>query len=257
MGSLILRLAVLIGIVFSGYLIAAPEDKSPLSILPVSVAGMPAYRLQIPNGAKALLYLPKAYQEANPHTLAIGLHGRSELAETFLKIWIPIADRFDMMLLCPEGSDLVEGYRRVPYDDRKDIIEFTRLVMKLYRIDQTQNKVFGFSKGGSIATELGILEPELFPNVVCMFGFFNKNMPYCNRYSHSKMYFITGKNDVTYASLMQGVDFLKNYGIQTKIKLFSSLVHTYPPRLESEVEDIIWWFSQHPSSFKEDPYAIH
>ncbi|MFC1752024.1 alpha/beta hydrolase-fold protein [Thermoproteota archaeon] len=204
--------------------------------------------IALDNGAKALEYLPKNFNPNKRYPMIMALHGMGQSAESAMRIWKPIADKYHMILVCPVGSNFSQGYTRAPVDDRKLFVEFRNLVDQRYNVDLSKSVLAGFSRGGNFAIETGILYPTKFRNIICICGFFNNAQTGISKalaehstqglYQNSAFYFVTSEEDATYHSLKLGYNTLNHYNIRSQLGLYPKLVHSYPPGLSLDFKTI-------------------
>jgi predicted esterase len=201
--------------------------------------------ISLPNGTKALLYLPEDINLQDRRPLLMALHGMGQTPEQILEIWRPVADSLSMILLCPKGSNFTEGWTRYPMDDRKNLSDFFIKINTTYKIDRLHSVLVGFSRGGNFAIETGLVYPSTFRKVICICGFFLdkheliaqnnlQGLPYL--YKKSFFYFITGKSDSTHPSLLDGVALFQKNHIATQIKIYPNLTHGYPSDLADQIK---------------------
>ena len=122
------------------------------------------------------VYVPKGYLFFKRYPVLVALHGKRENPKAACDAWKSVSDHYGFILLCPGGSDFEEGYVRAPIDDRKRIRYWLDYVHKYYKTKPNQTLLAGFSRGGNIALELGLSQPQSFPQVLCLFGFFNASL---------------------------------------------------------------------------------
>ncbi|RAP33591.1 hypothetical protein DID77_02895 [Candidatus Marinamargulisbacteria bacterium SCGC AG-439-L15] len=132
-----------------------------------------ALTLKLKNGFSGKVYIPEQFDFSKPSTLIIALHGIRQSAESAYEKWQPVAKAYQMILLCPQGSDYIQAYRRSPVDDRQNIRQLRNKLMSLYPIKENDVWMVGFSRGGNLAVEMGVLYPKEFSKVICLFGFYN------------------------------------------------------------------------------------
>lgn len=192
--------------------------------------------LRLSSGASGKLYWPKGSQDHDGERgLIIALHGLKQTPDQALQAWAPVAEALDLVVLSPSGNVYEHGYTREPIDDRERIRELRDQMVAKYGIDPDRIYLAGFSRGGNYAIELGLKYPEIFPRVMCLFGFYNSlNDPLLqsglaeNRYSRSHFYLVTGYGDMTESSLTEFYRRLGQNGIATKLYVFPDLFHAYP-----------------------------
>lgn len=174
----------------------------------------------------------------------MALNGIYETPEQSFERFHTTADSLNMILLCPKGSNFQEGYVRLPVDDRENISLWWDYLNRKFKINRQKSVLVGFSRGGSIATEMGLYYPSKFKNIVCIFGFFSDRhrqivsdniAKYGNLYYASQFYFITGENDVTEPSLTNGSKYLLKNNINVQLKIYDDLSHSIP----SDIHQII------------------
>ena len=123
--------------------------------------------------APVFLYLPKQFIPFKAYPILVALHGMKEEAKSTCETWKELADSRRFILLCPGGSHFKEAYTRSPVDDRARISAWFETVQTRYRTLPNKTILAGFSRGGNIALELGLKRPDLFPNLLCIFGFYS------------------------------------------------------------------------------------
>jgi phospholipase/carboxylesterase len=114
-----------------------------------------------------LLYVPTAYQAAQPAALIVMLHGAGGDAMQSIRLLRHVADRDGILLLAPKsrGSTwdaLVHGFG----PDARAIDEELREVFSRYAVDPAHVAVGGFSDGASYALSLGLSNGDLFSAVL-------------------------------------------------------------------------------------------
>ncbi|MBT5856247.1 hypothetical protein HOH87_06400 [bacterium] len=231
---LLLMLLILVGVSLSGSVSAKTPSKFK--------------SIRFKNGLRAKLVTPPFYRSWRSYPLLVALHGKRGTMIEACEQWKPVADAFDMILICPKGGNFEEGYVRKPVDDRRRIAEAVDEMSDRHRIRPNESMVVGFSRGGNFAIELGVLYPNRFRNVVCLFGFFNngverhvKRQVEKRRLSDSHFYFITGKNDLSEQSSRKGAKVLKKHGVSARLKIYPNVMHEYPPDFLDRMRRIRRW----------------
>jgi predicted esterase len=204
--------------------------------------------IKLKNGTKAILYLPNNFSVKKRYPILMVLHGLREGSETPYKFFKPIADENNFILICPQAKNTQKGYQRKPIDDRKNFVYFMNLLDQKYNVNFAKSILAGFSRGGNFALETALLYPRKFNNVLCLFGFYNKNFDNLivknskkKLYRYSKFYLITGKKDLTKESLTYCHKLLNTNAIPSYLKIHRKLTHCYPPNLAKEMKAIRTW----------------
>ena len=209
--------------------------------------------IYLKDGTMGILYYPQQYDSNKSYPLLIALHGMKQAPLEAIIKWRKIADHFGYILLCPEGSNFNEGYIRKPVDDRKKILGFFKKMTSDHNIDAKNSILAGFSRGGNFAIETGLLYPETFKNIICLFGFFNKGIERIpkykisansNTYQDSSFYFISGNQDMTMNSLIFGRNTLRSLGVKSRLWIYDDLYHEYPNDFIERIEKIRTWFDK-------------
>lgn len=197
---------------------------------------------------KALLYQPKSLNTSASSPLIIALHGMGESTQSVYRAWKPVADQLGSLLLCPKGSNYKMGYTRKPIDDRKIFIQFRDYMTTNYDINEREVILAGFSRGGNFAIETGLLYPHQFPNIICIFGFYNTfNDTYLDQFADLPVYkkshflLLTSKNDMTEKSLTYGYHQLNSISIQAQLKKLPNIHHAYPDNLTTIAKNYVNW----------------
>ncbi len=172
----------------------------------------------------------------------MALYGLNQSPKMAFPYWKPIADKLGAILICPQGSHTQHAYLRLPNDDRKQFVRYKNALQKKYRFTNKDVILAGFSRGGNFAIETGLLFPKDFPNILCIFGFFNtfnnkklQNQARIKALQNSQFLFITGKGDLTKNSLTNGYRLLKSHHIPATLKIYPNLIHDYPKDLSDQI----------------------
>jgi predicted esterase len=218
-----------------------------LTILVAPLNAQVKTTLILENKAQAIEYLPKNFSPKKKYPLIIALHGMGQTSNSAFQKWKPVADNLNAILLCPKGSNFTQGYTRTPIDDRKTFVDLYNTMKKKYQINESESILAGFSRGGNFAIETGILYPETFKNIICIFGFFNKGIEKKitqKDYSSSNFYSITGNGDFTQDSLNFGKTQFDKHKIRNYLKTYSTINHDYPPNFLSTIKKVKKWFDE-------------
>lgn len=230
-----------------------------ISCFQASVTSAKITTVTLESGSKALQYLPQNFNPLKSYPFIMALHGMGEYTRPTLDKWIDIADHYGYILICPVGSNFKRGFTKKPVDDRAQFLAFKKHLESQYKIRTKESILAGFSRGGSYAIETGILYPEDFPNVLSMFGYFNKinyeHLISMNRdYRQSQFYILTGLGDYSELSSSKGYMALQERGIAIQLEIIYQLFHRYPRDFLNHFGEIRSWIK---SQKEESNYAIY
>ncbi|NBV41830.1 hypothetical protein EBR96_03575 [bacterium] len=183
----------------------------------------------------ALIYFPPNFDNTKRYPFIMALHGLRQTPIDAYKVWQPVAKSMGYILICPSADSFEAGYSRGPKDERERFVWFREYLDKTYRVDTSTSILVGFSRGGNLALETGILYPRKFRNVVSVFGFYNtglddrlKKQYRSGELRKSFFYLVTGGGDQTQNSMTWFNDQLDEMGISTVLKVYPDLYHNYP-----------------------------
>tara|TARA_A100001015_G_C14993420_1_gene715055 strand:+ start:959 stop:1714 length:756 start_codon:yes stop_codon:yes gene_type:complete len=202
--------------------------------------------VKTPNGMKSIVATPNQYSNKKQYPMLIVLHGIKEDMHLSYRRFKSIADTFQMILVCPEGSDYEQAYLRQGTDDLAQVAWLYKHLQKKYSIDQRSVYLVGFSRGGNVALELGMRYPNLFQNIVSFFGFFNYNFiqSYMKEFpleiwQKNRFYLITGKGDLTEQSMRRAYAFFNEKNIVSQLWIYDDLIHSLPKNMSFVFSEII------------------
>jgi len=134
---------------------------------PDQVLGPGEHVLDDFGGRRTLLYLPPAYNPAQPAPFLVMFHGARGDGDGTLKSARASADEHGVILLCPstrEGTwDGIRG------DFSRDFTVINTLLQKAFNscaIDRQRLAIGGFSDGASYGISLGLINGDLFSHVI-------------------------------------------------------------------------------------------
>ncbi len=156
------------------FLLKNVEEGRPALFLPGRLARL-AHRSGIDNTLQPYsVYIPLDYDEKTPTPLFVTLHGsgvderRTIYNVTFTLQRARARKRLgEFIVISPQARGLSDWYLG---DSGKDVIECINHVKKLYKIDERNIILDGFSMGGYGAWRLGLLYPNLFKAVIVRSG---------------------------------------------------------------------------------------
>ncbi len=151
--------------------VTADASAGELAARPVSEAGQPGATglRRLGTGARAaLLYVPKGYSPSRPAPFILMLHGAGGSGEHSMELVRSYADRFGFILLAPSSRaaswDIISG--RSYGADVRPIDDTLKRVFSEYAVDPKRVAIAGFSDGASYALSLGVINGELFTDIL-------------------------------------------------------------------------------------------
>jgi phospholipase/carboxylesterase len=125
------------------------------------------HRLQLDAGAAALLYVPPGIRPATPSPVVLLLHGAGATAQHGLNLLVSQADDAGLVLVAPSSQGetwdvLLGGYG-------PDVTRIDRALQQVFDrvvIDPAHLAVGGFSDGASYGLSLGLVNGDLFSQVL-------------------------------------------------------------------------------------------
>jgi predicted esterase len=156
------------------FLLKNVEEEKPALFLPGRLARL-AHRSAIDNTLQPYsVFIPLDYDEKTPTPLFVTLHGSGvDERRTIYNMTITLQRARarkrlgKFIVLSPKARGLSDWYLG---DSGKDVIECLDHVKKLYRIDERNIILDGFSMGGYGAWRLGLLYPNLFKAIIIRSG---------------------------------------------------------------------------------------
>jgi phospholipase/carboxylesterase len=135
---------------------------------PVAAAGpLGLNRLDFGEVRDGLLYVPRDYTPARPAPLILALHGAGGNAQHGVSYFMPVADAAGLILLAPDSRgrtwDIILG------EFGPDVVFIDQTldhVFARYAVDPEQVVISGFSDGASYALSLGLMNGDLFPEII-------------------------------------------------------------------------------------------
>jgi phospholipase/carboxylesterase len=131
-------------------------------------AGPGTYDIRLGANRDGLFYVPPDLSEARPHPLIVMLHGGGDAARDVVPKLQPMADQLGIIVLAPESQasdswDILEGAYGpdIEFIDHALEITFGR-----FTIDASRVALAGFSDGASYALSVGLMNGDLFGDVL-------------------------------------------------------------------------------------------
>jgi dienelactone hydrolase len=115
------------------------------------------------------LYVPPAYDPAEPAPLLLAFHGTGGSGRGMIPQWRTAADAIGMVVLAPSEAGENEGYR---FEQRERLAALAALRWVRRRVNVDENRVFatGVSRGGHLAWDLALRFPDRFAGIAPMIG---------------------------------------------------------------------------------------
>ncbi len=151
--------------------VTADHSSGELSARPGTVGtaeAEPGLR-RLGSGARsALLYVPKGYSSERPAPFIVILHGAGGSGQHSLDLVTRYADRFGFIVLAPSSRaaswDIIST--RSYGTDVTPLDALLKQAFADFAIDPTRVAVAGFSDGASYALSLGIINGDLFTDII-------------------------------------------------------------------------------------------
>ena len=114
-----------------------------------------------------VLYVPPGYRPGRPTPLVLSLHGAGGSGRRGLRRLRPLADELGLLVLAPDSRESTWDVVRTGFGPDVEFLDRALdLVFARYTIDTGRVAVEGFSDGASYALSLGLLNGDLFSNVI-------------------------------------------------------------------------------------------
>lgn len=110
------------------------------------------------------LYLPESRDAARPAPLLLALHGAGGDGAGMLGGWQAAADALGMIVCAPTDPGADAGYAFTPRE-RAAALAALRWARRHYDVDEDRIHLFGASRGGHLAWDLGVRHPDLWASV--------------------------------------------------------------------------------------------
>jgi phospholipase/carboxylesterase len=130
----------------------------PLGLVPLQLSG---------SDRDGVLYAPPSYTPAHPAPLVLSLHGAGGSGRRSLRRLLPLADELGLLVLSPDSRDSTWDVVRSGFGPDVEFVDRALdLVFARYAVDPGRIVAEGFSDGASYALSLGLLNGDLFSNVI-------------------------------------------------------------------------------------------
>jgi predicted esterase len=114
-----------------------------------------------------VLYVPPSYTPGHPAPLVLSLHGAGGSGRRSLRRLSPLADELGLLVLSPDSRESTWDVVRTEFGPDVEFVDRALdLVFARYAVDPARIAAEGFSDGASYALSLGLLNGDLFSNVI-------------------------------------------------------------------------------------------
>jgi predicted esterase len=114
-----------------------------------------------------VLYVPPSYRPGHPAPLVLSLHGAGGSGRRSLRRLRSLADELGLLALSPDSRDSTWDVVRTGFGPDVEFLDRALdLVFTRYAVDPARIVVEGFSDGASYALSLGLLNGDLFSDVI-------------------------------------------------------------------------------------------
>lgn len=154
----------------AGRLTVKPNGRPANDTMPTGVQS-----LQLHSKKESFIYVPQQYNATIPASLAVMLHGSGGVAEHGLYLINQYADANNMIVFAPASQDYT--WDIIAGDSFGMDVSFLdhalQTIFESYAIDASRIAIGGFSDGASYALCLGLINGDLFNNIIAFSpGFF-------------------------------------------------------------------------------------
>jgi predicted esterase len=130
----------------------------PTGLVPLQLSG---------SDRDGVLYVPPSYRPGHPAPLVLSLHGAGGSGRRSLGRLRPLADELGLLVLSPDSRDSTWDVVRTGFGPDPEFLDRALdLVFARYAVDPARIAAEGFSDGASYAISLGLLNGDLFSDVI-------------------------------------------------------------------------------------------
>lgn len=115
------------------------------------------------------LYVPLGYDPATAAPLMFMGHGTGGSGEGLTRMWQAVADDLGMLVLAPTEAGANEGYA-FSVRERQAALAALRWMRRHFHVDENRIFAAGISRGGHLAWDLALRQPDLFAAIAPMIG---------------------------------------------------------------------------------------
>lgn len=193
------------------------------------------HQVRSETGLNALVLQQNKHQYHVPGII-FALHGSNQSNEAMLSAWKDSVIRKGYILVCPQQPEGNTSYFQKNMDNRKAIKILKDEIKSEFGLPLYIPSILaGYSNGGSIAVETGLLFPRDFPTVISISGFFTQfikeklNRIKLNQFKRNRFFFITGKSDQSNPSSQKAFNAFKSAQLQVDLSI-QELIQDIPVR---------------------------
>jgi phospholipase/carboxylesterase len=133
-------------------------SSPPTGLVPLQLSG---------SDRDGVLHVPPSYTPGRPAPLVLSLHGAGGSGRRSLRRIRPLADELGLLVLSPDSRESTWDVVRTGFGPDVEFVDRALdLVFARYAVDPARIAAEGFSDGASYALSLGLLNGDLFSNVI-------------------------------------------------------------------------------------------
>ncbi len=110
------------------------------------------------------VYVPASLDAARPAPLMLAFHGAGGDGAAMIREWQATAESLGMLVCAPTDAQADEGYAFTPRE-RAAALAALRWMRRHYDVDENRVHLSGASRGGHLAWDLGLRQPDLWASV--------------------------------------------------------------------------------------------
>jgi predicted esterase len=143
---------------------------------------------------EALVFVPDGYVAGQPVPFLLALHGAGHAPDSILSPLLGAARRLGMLVLAPKSKGVTwDAIRGADFGPAVGFIDKAlRRAFEAYAVDRSRLAVGGFSDGASYALSLGLMNGDLFDDVLA----FSPGFAFApETHGHPKVFISHGRQD--------------------------------------------------------------
>ncbi|MEZ6141603.1 MAG: hypothetical protein R3B84_13610 [Zavarzinella sp.] len=177
-------------------------EALPPPLSPEMITTEPSYQntgplVNVPEGVRYFLKLPKEYHPSRPHPLLVLLPEIGQLPHDMVREMGNMASDHGYILVCPIWYEKNQPFYMHSVIEQTKVMQFIRSVRRTYQVDADRTALWGFRNGASLAMDLGASHPDIFSAIVAyipnLFTDFYINSEYWLNYQNLPLYIVSGQ----------------------------------------------------------------